>query len=163
MINQFEIMQNEYGNPVLRKTRSFDVNVDNGCNLSAIMYILNECYDLDSLDNEYVYIVALNYYERIIGVYLVSIGTYKQCYIDTRSIACFLALSGAKKFIMIHNHPDDYLKASEDDFKSANKIEQIGMLLGMEFVGSFIICKSGWLKVDKKIDIVKWEEYDYER
>ena len=163
MIFRFEIMQNEFGNPVLEKVEQFEVNTDNGCNLPTIMYIMNECYSLDRLNNEHVYIVSLDYYGRIIGVYLVSIGTYKQCCIDNRSIACFLALSGAKKFIMIHNHPDDKLEVSYDDLNSSNEIEKLALILGVEFDGSYIVGKSGWLKADKKTDIVKWEEYDYER
>ena len=160
MLKRFEIIQNEDMTVKLHCVEKFDVVVTGDLEVKDILAMLRECFSLDALDNEHVYIVSMNYCGEVIGVLLVSIGDYKGCNIYNRSIGIFLLLSGAKKFLMIHNHPDGQIYASTDDIVNAIAIENLGNFLGLNFLGSYIIGRDGWCKVaDGNEDYNKWEDY----
>lgn len=160
MIKRFEIIQDKDSIVQLKCVEIIDISTGDNLRIDDILYIIKECFFLDILNNEHVYVVSTNYCGKIIGTLLVSIGDYKECNVYNRSIAIFLLLSGAKKFALIHNHPDNQVYSSADDVASSMVIDNLGKLLGIDFMGSYIVGKDGWCKVfDENEKITKWEEY----
>lgn len=161
MIKRFEIVQDEDSRVSLQCVESFDISTGDDLSVYDILYIVKECFSLDILNNEHVYIVSTDYRGKIIGVFLVSIGDYKGCNVYNRSIGIFLLLIGTKKFLMVHNHPDNQVYASVDDITNSIELDGLGKLLGLQFVGSYIIGRDGWCKVNNgNEEIEEWEDYE---
>ena len=155
MLKRFEIIQNDDSNVELTCVEEFKIELSNGMEENDILCTMRECFYLDILENEHVYVVSLNYYNKVIGVMLVSVGDYKGSNIYRRTIGMFLLLNGAKKFMLIHNHPDNEIYSSEDDKSCIGIMVLLSETIGVEFMGSYIAGKDGWCKVGED-EITEW-------
>lgn len=148
MIKEYDITLTEDGRPELTEKYSFDYE---SCEFVGpeILYLLNELYHLSSLDSEAAYLVSMDFYRHPLAIYQVSLGDYKTCNMYNRTIALFILLSGARSFLVVHNHPDiEYMPSSED---LANKyiLQDLANFFDIEFDGSFVISRGGWCEVGK--------------
>ena len=66
-------------------------------------------------------------------------------------IATDLLLCGARQFVVIHNHTNgNPLTPSEEDIKNHNTIQQLSVLLDINYVDSIIINKDGWYMIGEE-------------
>ena len=155
MICEYIIGNNDIGFPELIPIRESNMEREEmDGDLIENLLFLRDFTKMDIRDVETAYVMALDYLYRPLGILQLSIGDYKSCMIYSRATATFLLLSGARRFIVIHNHPSGQLKASDADVANKLMIESMANLLEIEFEGSFIITRDGWKKVGT-------EAYDY--
>ena len=148
MIRLYDIGQDKkYGYPKLIVIKEFkmDVNISDRRSLVTFM---NEKIHLNEFDNEHSILITTDMYNNVIGVFLISIGDYKSCNIYYRNIATFILLSGGRKFLIAHNHPDKALYFSEDDKCVVGMMRAISTLIETEFVNSYIVTSEGYITND---------------
>lgn len=104
-------------------------------------------FDLDILDIEENYVIGLDNYNRIQGVYCIAKGDYKSVDMFTRNLSIFLLLSGTRKFNVFHNHPDNAIEGSANDFTNFGSMMHLANVIGLEFQDSYILCPDGWCKL----------------
>lgn len=143
MIIVYNIINNSNNKPMLNIQKEIDIDNSN-MSIEESVEILNEYFDMYHLNVEHAYVIGFDFQMNIIGIYLISIGSTKQCFFYKKSIATFLLLSGAERFILYHNHPDGNLKISDNDNLSTYYIQSLAELLEIEFIDSVIISKNGW-------------------
>lgn len=105
---------------------------------------LNKNFEMDHLEEEYVYIISFNCQFIPQGVFQLSHGTADNALIGMRELAIFLLLSGANKFIAAHNHPNGIKDISEDDFCVTNKMREMANAIGVKFLQHFTIGNDGY-------------------
>lgn len=128
--------------------------------ISEIIDLFVEEYKLNEMDNERQYAVAMNFGTVPKGICLISMGDYKSTDICMRTIGEFLLLTGAAKFLILHNHPDSTEEPSGADVTVSALFQQIADLLGIEFLGSFIINRYSWYDI-KNMESHNLEDLEY--
>lgn len=145
MIRLYDIGRDEkYKRPKLLVKRNFkrEINIKDTI---AFTKFVTEDLELNKYDNEHVYLITTDYYDNIIGTFLISIGDFKGCEIYPRNIATAILLSGGRKFLIMHNHPDGVLEFSESDVTIVSIMKGISILLKTEFINSYIFTSKGFI------------------
>lgn len=156
MIYEYMIYRNNDNIVSLKPTKELDLNQEDYYSCEDTLYILYDFYDIDISDIEMSFVIAMDYKGHPIGIYRVSIGDYKSCNLYLRTIGIFILLTGARSFIVCHNHPNRTTDPSNEDVLNKMSISQLASLLDIEFEGSFIITREGYLEIDKK-EFETWE------
>lgn len=152
MVKIYDVVTDSELHPSL--TELLTLNVDsNLMNKKQGLDDLFNALKLDCLDNERVFLVSLDMYSRLMGVYLIGLGDYKGSKFYNRHIATVLLLSGARKFFVIHNHPDGALSLSEDDNTMVVVMMTLAKILEIEFMSSYVVTRDGYISntMDKPI------------
>lgn len=145
MIKQYDIEQNSNHCPQLLEVHEYDADWNITSSRDGIIDLLTYYLHLDTLDNERVYMLALDYFNRAIGIFLIGLGDYKKSEMYNRHIATAIILSGARKIIVAHNHPDGGIALSDDDQKNVLGISLLTQIFGIEFVDSYVITDEGYI------------------
>jgi len=145
MIRLYEIGRNERNKrPELLVQKKYKKNINIKDIFSFTEFVIKDLR-LNKYDNEHFYLITTDYYDNIIGVFLISIGDFKSCKVYTRNIATAILLSGGRKFAILHNHSDGLLELSEDDINSVHVMKGISILLDTEFVNSYVFTSKGYI------------------
>jgi len=105
--------------------------------------------NLENLDQEVLIILMLDLKRRIIKEKTLYKGTYDSFSIDVKQIIEELILAKAKYFYLIHNHPDEEPRASEEDILATKVIEKASKNLSIKLLNHVVIFKGGYLCIKK--------------
>lgn len=144
MIYQYDIARDDEHHPTLIRVKQFDVDKKITSNTETLVGFVKNYLHLDKYDNEHMYLIALDMYDRALGVFLLGIGDYKGTEIYKRNVAECLILTGARRFIMFHNHPDGALNLSEDDLDLQNEMSDLGNMFDIKFIANCVITEDGF-------------------
>lgn len=97
------------------------------------------CRGLDSYPEEHVYVVALNARNKVIGYFLLSVGTERVSFVSTRIVFQKALLVGASSIILIHTHPSGDVTASKEDIAVTNALRNAGEVIGVPLLDSIIV------------------------
>jgi len=136
-IKRYITFRNKKNNfPILKEKEKIQWNSDFST-YDKIIDFLNKTFEMEYLEEEYVYIISFNCQMIPQGVFELSHGTADTSIIKMRELAIFLLLSGANKFIVAHNHPNGSKDASVNDINITRKIE-------VDFLQHFTIGNDGY-------------------
>ena len=110
----------------------------------------------DHIGNLYIeefYIVGFDINGKILGIYMVSKGSYKDTLIYYNESKLFLKLlPNIHSFLLIHNHPNGILSFSEDDLQFSARFMEIAEELKIEYLDSMIIHQNQYILQSQEID-----------
>ena len=86
---------------------------------------------MDTLPEEYVYMICKDNKGRLIGFFEVSHGTINASACDPRSIYQKALLCNAASIVVVHNHPSGDSTPSQDDVNAYERIKEAGKILGI--------------------------------
>ena len=92
---------------------------------------------------ESVYLLCLNRSNKILGYCLISLGGLSAAIIDVKMIFQAALLSNAAGIILLHNHPSNNEKPSEEDKKITQKVKEASKILDMAFLDHIIMLPEG--------------------
>lgn len=98
-------------------------------NPKDVVNFFNCYYKLDSLPEEYVYILALDIKLNSIGVFELSHGGFHTSVVDPKGLYARILLCGASNYILIHNHPSSDVTPSKDDLLIMERATETGKLM----------------------------------
>lgn len=133
----------------------FENRIKNTRDMNEIAKMIMTNYDTDNLTEEHSFVVAYNN-NKILGVYILSKGTDSSCPVSTRMIFKFLLLIGANSFVILHNHPNGTLDASDNDLFVTRKINEASDFMDMEFIEHLILADGSFYGIKK--DAIKQEK-----
>lgn len=157
MIKVYNILNDNNNQPKLNIQKEIDIDGEN-MSIEESVEILNQYFDMFQLGFEHAYMIGFDSKMNIVGIFLISVGSSKNCFFYQKSIAMYLLLSGSERFILYHNHPNGTLDISEDDRCSMMMIKNLATILDVEFIDSVVISKKGWKCIERGISY----EYDEE-
>ena len=104
-----------------------------------IVDLMKDMYELDKQAVEYVYMIAMNSKNKVLGVYMVSKGTVNASLLSPREIYMVALMIGAVNLIIVHNHPSGDTTPSKEDMNSTKRIKDAGELIGIKLQDHIII------------------------
>jgi len=104
---------------------------------------------LENYDQEVLIILMLDLKGRIIKEKELYKGTFDSFSIDVKQVVQELILAKAKSFYLIHNHPDEEPRASEEDILATKVIEKASKNLSVKLLNHVVIFKGGYLCIKK--------------
>lgn len=105
---------------------------------------------LENFDQEVLIILMLDLKGRIIKEKTLYKGTFDSFSIDVKQIVQELILAKAKSFYLIHNHPDEESRASEEDILATKVIEKASKNLCVKLLNHVVIFKGGYLCIKER-------------
>lgn len=107
-----------------------------------IVDMMNECFNLCNMAEEYVYMVALNSAAVPVGVFEVSHGCINVTLLNPRELYLRALLSGAVGIVVLHNHPSGDPHPSKEDKAACERIKEAGEIMGISLY-DFIVVGDG--------------------
>ena len=99
---------------------------------------------LENYDQEVLIILMLDLKGRIIKEKELYKGTFDSFSIDVKQVIQELILAKAKSFYLIHNHPDEESRPSEEDIIATKVIEKASKSLSVKLLNHIVIFKGGY-------------------
>jgi DNA repair protein RadC len=100
--------------------------------------------DMQDETKEKVVVLHLNPQLEILSYELAAIGTGTQTLMDPVELYRNAMLARAHSLIVVHNHPSGTCKASQADIEIAERLVDVGKLLGMPLQDFIIIGDGGY-------------------
>ena len=122
-IIEYKIIKNNKKHPKLMKSHKYEWNGEDLSTFDNIIDMMNDCFKMNKLNEEYAYLLALDNSLNFLGVFEVGHGTTKDISIDYKSIYTFLLLAGA-------------------DF--TGDVNMISGIMGIKMIESIIISPNGY-------------------
>ena len=86
-------------------------------------------------------VIYMNRANRVLGVHQTSIGGLSGTVADPKVIYQSALLTNSSSLILVHNHPSDATKPSQNDIDLTKKIKSAGKLLDIDCLDHLIL---GW-------------------
>lgn len=100
-------------------------------------------FRMDSLAEEYVYILGVNQASRGLGVFELTHGTANRSMVSARDIFIKLCLTGATSFLLVHNHPGGSTFPSRGDMETTRLLANAGQLMDIPLIDHLILAHGG--------------------
>lgn len=88
-------------------------------------------------------VILLNNYNKVKGIFEVSIGGITGTLVDVRILFAVILKSLSTSIILAHNHPSGNLNPSEADKRLTEKIKNAAMLFDIKVLDHLIITPDG--------------------
>lgn len=132
-----ELDQNRHN--ILVKEKSTNYNIDTLSNPKLVVNLLNDCFGMNRLAEEHLYLIALNTKNKPLGVFEVSHGTINSSLVNPREIFIRLLLVGASGFVVSHNHPSGDCIPSKEDIQVTRRMKECADLMGIQLLDHIIV------------------------
>lgn len=108
--------------------------------------IMRDNWNEGSIEHrEEMRIMLLNRMNKVLGVYLVSVGGFAGTVCDPKVIFQAALKANASSIILAHNHPSGNLKPSDADLKLTEKLKKGGLLLDIAVLDHLILTEEAYL------------------
>lgn len=141
-MKEYIMLHDKEKRPYLEKV--MEINVEDSSDVKEVItsIIFKKRFHKLAIENGYVF--AYNKHNKLLGSFLLSVGTQEQCTIFERTLFSFLILVGADTFYYLHNHPVGTHRPSEPDLANANYLTDLANKLDMKMEDSIIISSNGF-------------------
>jgi len=130
-----------------RRRRVKDSLIRQSANSSERIYALFRYLEKET--REKVICVHLNPALEILSYEIVAIGTAQRSLLDMAGLFRGILLSGASRFVIIHNHPLGASSPSQNDRQIADKIQLACALYDIPMIDFMIIGEDGYCSFDE--------------
>ncbi len=96
------------------------------------------------ITKEHFWVVGVGFDNRILYIELISLGSISTSVVNPNEVLRFAVQKNAPKIILIHNHPSETLKPSEEDKDLTNRLIQAAKLVKTEVIDHLIITPKGY-------------------
>ena len=118
-----------------------------GCSRDACE-ILRDNWSEGSIEHrEEMRIMLLNRGNKVIGIFLVSVGGFAGTICDPKVVFQAALKANASSIILAHNHPSGNLKPSEADLQLTEKLKKGGLLLDIAVLDHLILTEEAYLSL----------------
>lgn len=137
-VGLYELLLDNKLHPKLNCAQEFEID---GClnNAEFVVDIMNQCFNLSSLAEEFVYLISATTKNQAIAIFQIAHGTVDAAVVDRSRIFTRLLLSGAANFFVIHNHPSGCSNPSHEDKEMFSTLRALSNLIGVTMVDFIII------------------------
>lgn len=138
-IDEYIIVHDELKHPKLLKKQSYNWRTDIFDTYKEMVIMMNNIFHLNILNEEYVYILSFDWEHKLKGIFELSHGNTENSIVSSHLIYCFLLLTGADNFVIMHNHTTGLSEASTDDMNITHKLLAASTFFDIELLESIIV------------------------
>lgn len=151
-IIEYRILQDDRLHPILDICHVYNWIGKDFLRYENIVDMMNDCFKMNKLNEECIYILAFSYSLELKGVFQLSHGTSKDTTFSNRELFIFLLLVGAEQFVVVHNHVSGILEPSIDDIRVTIQIKICSNILEIKLLKHMIIARSGYKLIEDKME-----------
>ncbi len=115
-----------------------------------IVEVMNSIFHMDTLAEEYVYLIVMNTKCALLGVFEISHGTVNTSLMNPREVLIKALLCSGVSCALIHNHPSGDSTPSSEDIKVTKRLKEVFDLVGLTFMDHLIIGNAEYLSFKEK-------------
>lgn len=104
-----------------------------------LVQMMNDIFQTNRLDTEYIYMLSLNSKNVPIGIFEVSHGTVNSSLLSPREIILKALLLNTVNIVLVHNHPSGIAEPSDNDIQITKRITAACQLIGFSLIDHIII------------------------
>lgn len=104
-------------------------------------------------EQEHFLVVTLSGAHKVIDTHCISIGIVNHVIVHPREVFRPAIVDNAVSVILAHNHPSGNLEPSKEDRDITHRLQEAGVLLGIEVLDHLVINKKGYYSFLEKGDI----------
>lgn len=116
----------------------------------AAAFLGRYCYTPENSWRESCWAIALNSGNRVIGYFLVSMGSVTQTAIDPVLVAKVAVDTCCRKVILSHNHPGGDPAPSETDIKQTSAAQKALQLFGIKLIDHVIVGEGRYYSMEEE-------------
>lgn len=110
--------------------------------------ILRDNWSEGSIEHrEEMRIMLLNRMNKVLGIYLVSVGGFAGTICDPKVVFQAALKANASSIILAHNHPSGNLKPSNADLQLTEKLKKGGLLLDIAVLDHLILTEETYISL----------------
>lgn len=117
------------------------------------VYNLAEVQDIKDAIQEHLMFIGMDMGNNIRSVRLLGVGNTKSINIDSKDILRTALLTDSNRIILVHNHPSNSLKASNEDIYITNIVNKFLEILGLELVDHIIVTEENYCSMESQKNI----------
>ena len=129
------------------------------------VFDLEEIQDIKDAIQEHLIFIGMDLGNNIRSIRLLGVGSTRNINIDSKDILRTALLTDSDKIILVHNHPSNSLKPSNEDIHISNTVNKFLKIIGFELVDHIIVTEENYYSmesgkninreyVDSEIDII---------
>lgn len=103
--------------------------------------------EIGNSDREILLAIFLSTKNDVLGIQRVSVGSLNSSIVHPREVFKGAILSNASAIIIAHNHPSGDVTPSGDDIATTKRLEQAGMILGINLLDHLIVSRNNGLSL----------------
>jgi len=149
-IVEYKLYRDECKHPSLRIVKEFEYDIDKFDESFDIARMMVDLYSMHELFIEYSYVIGFNFNNEVLGIVELSHQTENKTQTPIKEMFISLMLMGAYSFVMVHNHPNNSLCASDADICVSGKAQLGAELLDVVFRDQIIICDEDFVSMKKQ-------------
>lgn len=149
-INYYKLNKNYQGLYDIKVLHRYSVLDNKYCEETGI-YVMQKGYNLGLLDLENVFLLSTDNEKLINGIINIANGNNRHADIHLNDVIYYLNIVNAFGFALYHNHPNNLIYPSEDDYISAKDMKKIAKSLNIIFYGSYILGSNYYCEVNENI------------
>lgn len=130
---------------IIVKEKEIEYGVDLLSMPYKVVSMLNEVFKMESMAEEYCYLLCMNNNSRVIGIFEIGHGTVNTSIVSTRDVFMKALMVGAGGIVIAHNHPSGDPSPSEKDMLIFEKMKQASTLLNVELLDFIIVGRNQYL------------------
>jgi len=123
----------------IRLTKAEKIRILNSFDVYEIMQRILLRENKIDRDKEHFWIIGLATNNTILFIELISLGSHRATLAEPMECFRVAVLKGAKKIIVVHNHPSEDPVPSESDKEATLSLVMAGIILGIPVIDHFII------------------------
>lgn len=135
----YRIEMDEKRHPFLVAEKTIEYSITCIDSPERAVNLVNSIFRLNHLAEEMVYMIAMDFKCKILGIFNVSHGTVNKTICNPREIFIRALVSGASSIIIIHNHPSGDSNPSNSDIVTYKNLEEISKIIGIDLVDFIIV------------------------
>jgi len=101
-------------------------------------------HEYTSKNKEHFLLITLDGSSKVIGHYVIHIGTLNQSLVHPREVFRPAILDNSAGIIIAHNHPSGTLEPSRADTQITQRIKEVSKLVGIELLDHVILGTNGF-------------------
>lgn len=101
--------------------------------------MLNSVYRANTKTEERVYLICCNSKMKVLGTFLLSIGSVNMSIVDIKSVMQKALLCNATNIVLAHNHPSGDCSPSMADIKVTQRLNEASKMMDVNFCDHIII------------------------
>ncbi len=141
----YEARLSEDDRTMLVKEKGMNYDAEKLNSPESIVLMMRRLLHMEQMAEEHCYMIAMNSFCKVLGVFFISKGTVNVSLITPREIYIRALLSGAVQIILCHNHPSGNAMPSEQDIAITKKIKEAGEMININLADHIIIGSDSYL------------------
>lgn len=113
-------------------------------------YLFRDALEMDTLVEEYLYMMCLNTKNEVIGVFRVSQGNISSSIVHPREVFKRACIMNSASIIIAHNHPSGNPQPSKEDIDITRRLVECGKILGIDVLDHIIIGEDKYVSLKEK-------------